>query len=102
MIIEFIQITQVSVHYFKSFNGVISTQNGKVLFIKGNDLKLIEVEVLSFFFFKECSSLPSLAMHATCTNYNNTFKKVQTILKSEKYYQKCSKEINLLYSRQFK
>ena len=50
MILEFIVITQVSVHYFKSFNQVKSTQDEKVLFFKRNEKKLTQVELLSFFF----------------------------------------------------
>ena len=43
---------------------------------------------------------PSLAMHASCTNYNNFhFKKEQTILMLAKYNHKCLKKINLLSSR---
>ena len=41
----FIQMTQVSVHYFKSFNRVQSTQDEKARFIKGDELKLIQVEL---------------------------------------------------------
>ena len=47
--IEFTQITQVSVHYFKSFSGVKSTQDEKVRFIEGNELKLTQVVIFSFF-----------------------------------------------------
>ena len=40
-------------HYFKLFNRVKSIQNEKVIrFIKKNKLKLIQVELLSFFHFK--------------------------------------------------
>ena len=35
---EFIQITPVSVHHFKLFSRVKSTQDEKVRFIKGNEL----------------------------------------------------------------
>ena len=48
----FIQITQVWVHYFKSFNRVQSSQDEKARFIKGNELKLTQVELFSFLFFK--------------------------------------------------
>ena len=48
--LEFIQITQVSVHYLKSFGRVKSTQDEKMRFIKRNELKLTQVESLSFFF----------------------------------------------------
>ena len=48
----FIQITQVWVHYFKLFNRVQSTQDEKARFIKGNELKLTQIELFSFFFFK--------------------------------------------------
>ena len=39
-------------HYFKSFSRVKSTQDEKARFIKGNELKLTQVELLSFLFFK--------------------------------------------------
>ena len=48
----FIQITQISAHYFKLFNRVQSTQDEKARFIKGNELKLTQVELFSFLFFK--------------------------------------------------
>ena len=41
----FIQITQVRAHYFKLFNQVKSTQDEKERFIKGNELKLTQVEL---------------------------------------------------------
>ena len=47
-----IRITQVWVHYFKSFNRVQSTQDEKEHFIKGNELKLTHIELFSFLFFK--------------------------------------------------
>ena len=40
-------------HHIKSFTRVKSTQNEKVCFIIANELKLTQVELLSFF-FKEC------------------------------------------------
>ena len=36
-------------HRFKSFSRVKSTQNKKVRFIKGNELKLIQVKLFTFF-----------------------------------------------------
>ena len=39
-------------HHFKSFNQVMSTQNVKMCFIKGNELKLTQVELFLFIFFK--------------------------------------------------
>ena len=53
----FIQITQVRVHYFKSFNREQSTQDKKARFIKGNELKLSQAELFSFFFFKRVTKL---------------------------------------------
>ena len=38
-------------HHIKSFTRVKSTQNEKVRFIKGNESKLTQVELLSFYFF---------------------------------------------------
>ena len=35
-------------HYFKSFSLVKSTQDEKACFIKGNELKLTQVELLFF------------------------------------------------------
>ena len=49
----FIQITQISAHYFKLFNRVQSTQDEKARFIKGNELKLTQVELFSFLFLRE-------------------------------------------------
>ena len=49
---EFSQITQFSVHYFKSFSRVKSTQDEKVHFIHKNELKLAQIELFSFFYFK--------------------------------------------------
>ena len=46
---EFTDVTQVRVQYFKSFNRIKSTENKKVRFILGNQLKLIQVELYSFF-----------------------------------------------------
>ena len=37
-------------HFLKSFNREKSTQDEKVHFIKGNELKLTQVELSSFFF----------------------------------------------------
>ena len=39
-------------HHFKSFSRIKPTQDEKVRFIKRNELKLIQVELLSFFIFK--------------------------------------------------
>ena len=47
---EFTQITQVSVHYFKSFSWLKSAQVDKVWFIKKIKLKFTQVELLSYFF----------------------------------------------------
>ena len=40
-------------HHFKSFSRVKSTQDEKMGFTKEYDLKLIQVELLSFSFFKK-------------------------------------------------
>ena len=47
---QFSQITRVWVYHFKLFSLVKSTEDEKVLFIKGNKLKLTQVELLSFIF----------------------------------------------------
>ena len=39
-------------HYFKLFIRVKSTQDEKMRFFLGNQLKLTQVELLSFFYFK--------------------------------------------------
>ena len=52
MRVEFAPITQVWIHFFKCFNRKKSTQDEKVGFIKENELKLSQVELLSFFDFK--------------------------------------------------
>ena len=63
MKLGFIQITQVWAHYFKLFNRVQSTQDEKARFIKGNQLKLTQVEIFSFLFFKRVCL-------KDCTRYN--------------------------------
>ena len=52
MRVEFIQIAEVRVHYFKSFSRLKSNQNEKLCFFLGSELKLTQVEVLSFFFLR--------------------------------------------------
>ena len=47
---EFTQKNHVLEHHFKSFSRVKSTQDGKVRFIKRNELKITQVELLSPFF----------------------------------------------------
>ena len=47
---EFAQITHILMHHFKSFSRIKSTQDEKVHSIKGNELKLTQFELLSFFF----------------------------------------------------
>ena len=49
---EFTQITQIRVHPFNSFSRAKSTENEMVRFIQGNELRLTQVELLSFFYFK--------------------------------------------------
>ena len=49
---EFTQITEVRVHYLKLFRRIKPTQDEKVHFIWWNELKLTQVELLSFFHFK--------------------------------------------------
>ena len=49
---KFTEITQVWVHYFKSFSRLKSTQDEKVHYFYGNKLKLTQVELLSFFYIK--------------------------------------------------
>ena len=56
MTLEFTQITQVWVRYFKTVYRAKSTQDGKVRFIKGNE-KLIQDEVFFFSFLKRVSFL---------------------------------------------
>ena len=46
---EFTQITQVRVHFFKSFNQEKSNQDEKIHFIKGNELKLTRVNFILYF-----------------------------------------------------
>ena len=52
MRIEFTQITQVRVQFFKSLIREKSTLDEKMRFIKGNELKLNHTKLLSFFIFK--------------------------------------------------
>ena len=37
-------------HHFESFSGEKSTQDERVHFIKGNEIKLTQIELLSFLF----------------------------------------------------
>ena len=48
---EFIQITHVSGHFFKTRSQEISAEDEKVRFIKKHELKVTQVELLSFFIF---------------------------------------------------
>ena len=43
--------TSYFMHHFKLFIRIKTTQEEKMRFIKGNKLKLTEVELLPFFFF---------------------------------------------------
>ena len=54
---ELTQITQIWVHYFKSFNRLQSTQDEKARFIKGNELKLTQVNLFSFLFLREYTKI---------------------------------------------
>ena len=58
MKIKFTQTTHICEHHFKSFSRVKSTQDEKVRLIKGNELKLTQDELLSFFFFKRVYPVP--------------------------------------------
>ena len=49
MKLEFTQITRIRVHHFKSLSLIKSTQDEKVNLVKGNELKLTQVELLSSF-----------------------------------------------------
>ena len=53
MKLVFIKITQFLVHYFKWLNRVQSTQDEKMRFIQGSELKLTQVELFSFVFLRE-------------------------------------------------
>ena len=46
-------------HHFKYFSRVKSTQDKKVRFIRGNELKLTQVDLLSFFIFKNVNIVQS-------------------------------------------
>ena len=60
MMFEITQITQASVHFFfKSFARVKSIEIEKGRFILRNELKLTQVELLSFSHFKSVISLRS-------------------------------------------
>ena len=64
--------------YFKSFNGVQSTQDEKVRFIKGNELKLSEVELFSFLFFKSVKK-PHFPLFKTSTRLKNKIENNSTL-----------------------
>ena len=42
---EFTQMRYIYMHHFKSFSRVKSIQDEKVRFIKGNELKLIQIQL---------------------------------------------------------
>ena len=44
--------TSPIIHHFKSFSQVMSTRDEKVRFIKGNEIKLTQVDLLLFFFLR--------------------------------------------------
>ena len=48
----FTQVTQEWLHFLYSFSREKLTQDEKVYFTKGNELKITQVELLSFFIFK--------------------------------------------------
>ena len=54
---QFTQITQVSVHFLNLLSREKSTLDEKVHFKKGKELKLTQVELLSFFIFKSFHDL---------------------------------------------
>ena len=51
--------------------------------------------------FKISMATPYFAMHVPCTDYKKLIflKKEQMILKPEKHYHKCTKEMNILPSK---
>ena len=55
MRLEFTQKTEVSVNFLKSLSREKSTQDVKMCFINGNELKLTQVELILFFIFKSVS-----------------------------------------------
>ena len=70
MKLESILITHIRVHPFKSFNREKSTQDEKVRFIKGNELKLTRVNFLLYFIKKSgLNPNPSIWSSIACTVY---------------------------------
>ena len=69
---EFIQITHISVQHFKSFSRVKSTLDEKVRFIKWNELKVTQVELLSVFIFKS-EHIPKVIFSHKCTKLKGHF-----------------------------
>ena len=66
---EFSQITQIWVQHFKSFSRVKPTQDQKVRFFQGNELKLTQVELFSFFHFKivKCGFIPCVVEYISAS-----------------------------------
>ena len=56
---------EILVRCFKLFSRVKSTQDEKVHFIKGIELKLIEMELLLFFYFKNITYCCYLHLNST-------------------------------------
>ena len=57
MRLELTNITQILLHYFKSFTREKSTKDAKVLFYQGNELKLTQVYLFSFLYFNSMITL---------------------------------------------
>ena len=53
----FTQVTQVQVHIFKTCSREKSSEDERVRFVKRNELKVTQVEILSFFIFMSVSNL---------------------------------------------
>ena len=53
----FIQVTQFSVHYFKSLRRVKLPQEEKARFIKGNELNFTQIIIFYFFLRVYCAAI---------------------------------------------
>ena len=73
---QFTQITQAWVHYFKLFSRVKSTQNEKVRFTKGNELKVTQIELYPFFIFNRVQSVKDEKRNSNTISSRNYHKKI--------------------------
>ena len=63
MSFDFTHVTEVLSALFKTISREKSTQDAKMSFFLGNELKLTQVELLSFFYFKNVTPTPPIQIN---------------------------------------